>query len=139
MDLECTQEEKKRFGNLFRQKRQERGLSTKEVSHTLSIREAFIQAIEEGQLEKLLSPVHAQGFVKQYAAYLEMDVANLSKEFAPLFRSLSSNQEFEYGIGTMEMRSPQGGGVKLPNLLWIGGSIAAIAILWVLAKFLDLI
>lgn len=137
--MQESQEEKKRFGAFFREKRSALGLSLKEISHTLSIRETTLQAIEDGELEKLLSPVHAQGFIRQYAHFLQIDLAVLQREFASLLRSSHHPQEFEFGIGTMEMRSPKGAGVRFPSLWWVLGSTGAIALLWLLAKWLDLV
>ena len=57
----------KALGEIFQTRRKELNLSLKEVENSTSIRLPYLQAIEEGQMDKLISPIYAQGFVKQYA------------------------------------------------------------------------
>lgn len=126
-------------GALFKQKRQEMNLSLKEIENATSIRVAHLQAIEEGEMSKLISPVYAQGFVRQYAAYLGIDAEKLIKENAQQFKR-PDPQDFAYGIGTLEMRGNPGGGVKwLPNILWIVISVSVVVGAWYLARYLEVI
>jgi cytoskeletal protein RodZ len=132
-------EEKRNIGNVFKQRRKEMNLSLKEVENGTSIRLSYLQAIEEGEVNKLISPVYAQGFVKQYAAFLGVDGDRIIKENPEVFIRPDA-QEFAYGIGTLEMRGNPGGGVKwVPNILWIIGFILLLLIAWYAAKFFDLI
>jgi cytoskeletal protein RodZ len=113
-------------------------LSLKEVEGALSIRSNYLQAIEEGQLGKLISPVHAQGFVKQYAAFLGLDGEKLLKEQGYGLQLPGMRQEFAYGIGTMEMRMTQGSHVRsFPSLLWILLLLLLVGAAWFVTKFLE--
>lgn len=132
--------ERKHLGELFAERRKEMSLGLKEVENATSIRMNYLQAIEEGQIGKLISPVHAQGFIKQYASFLGLDGERLLKEHSHGFQMPGTKQEFSYGIGTMEARGTQSGGVKsLPGVLWIGLSTVIILAAWFFAKFLDVI
>ena len=56
------------LGSIIKRRREERGLSLKEIENATSIRFGYLQAIEEGHLGKLISPISAQGFITKYAA-----------------------------------------------------------------------
>ncbi|MBI5345537.1 MAG: helix-turn-helix domain-containing protein [Chlamydiae bacterium] len=132
-------EEKKYVGDLFKTKREEMNLSLKEVENATSIRILYLQAIEDGNVEKYLSPVYALGFIRQYASFLGLDSEKIIKENEAAFIMPASKQEFDYGIGTLEVRNPPSSGVKwLPNLIWIGSSTLVIFLIWLLAKFFRL-
>lgn len=118
-------------GQLFAQKRKELKLSLKEVESATSIRIVYLEAIEAGQMENVISPTYAQGFVKQYAAFLGMDGDKIVSENSEAFRQ-PVNQEFAYGIGTLETRGLPGSGVKwMPQVMWV----VAFGVLFALAYF----
>ncbi|MEX1012423.1 MAG: helix-turn-helix domain-containing protein [Waddliaceae bacterium] len=129
----------KELGDRLKLKRKELGLSLKEIENSTSIRQNYLQAIEEGDLRKMISSVYAQGFIKQYASYLGEDIEKVIQSRPDLFKS-TSNQDFYYGIGTLETRGSPTGGVKwLPNSLWIAATAVIFAAAWFFAKFLDVI
>lgn len=128
------------LGESFRRRREERSLSLKEIENATSIRMSYLQAIEEGHLGKLISPLYAQGFIKKYATYLGIDPDRLIQEHPYVMKILTEttpqNQEFLFGLGTLEVRGSPGGEVKwLPNLLWVGLSVGAILIGWFVARY----
>lgn len=130
----------KEVGESIKQRRKEMHLSLKEAENATSIRMNYLQAIEDGEISKLISAVYAQGFVRQYAAFLGMDGEKLIKENAEAFSSRAAPQEFTYGIGTLEGRGNPGSGVKwIPNLIWASSVILVIVLAWLLAKFLELL
>ena len=119
------------IGEKFRQRRKELNLSLKEVENATSVRITYLQAIEDGQMEKLISPIYAQGFVRQYANFVGLDGDQMVAENADIFRRPIS-QEFAYGIGTLETRVSPGSGVKwIPNVFWF----IAIGFVGILAYF----
>jgi len=135
--VEKTKQEQ--IGERFRGKREEMNLSLKEAENATSIRMNYLQAIESGDVQKLISPVYAQGFVRQYATFLGIDGEQIVRE-NPEFFSKVSDQEFHYGIGTLEMRSPPSGGVKwLPNFVWVAGFVGVLFLAWYFARFLEVI
>lgn len=128
-------------GEMFRSRRRELNLSLKEVENSTSIRMSNLQAIEEGRLSELISPVYAQGFVKQYATFLGVDGEKVIQEHPEIFnKKVVEGKDFHYGIGTLESRGHPGGGVKaIPNAVWYGAFVVIFLAAWGLAKFLDLI
>lgn len=129
----------KTLGESFKVRRKEMNISLKEAENATSVRASYLNSIEEGDVSKLISPVYAQGFVKQYAIFLGMDTDKISREF-PLIFSKQEPQDFAYGIGTLEMRGNPGAGVKwFPNALWVLVTVGLLVAAWYFASYLDLI
>lgn len=129
----------KTVGTLFKQRRKEMNITLKEAENATSIRMNYLQSIEEGDVSKLISPVYAQGFIKQYASFLGIDVEKIIKEHPDIF-SRPEPQDFSYGIGTLEMRGNPGAGVKwFPNALWIGAIMLVVVLAWYFAKLLHVV
>lgn len=131
--------EMKSIGEIFKNKRKEMNLSLKEAENATSIRTTYLQSIEEGDLSKLISPVYAQGFMRQYATFLGIDGDKIVRENPDIFLRTEA-QEFSYGIGTMEVRGNPGSGVKwFPNALWILATGAVVLIAWYVARLLEVV
>lgn len=134
-----SQAELKALGETLRQRREEKNISLKEASNATSIRLAHLEAIEKGEGDKLISPVYAQGFFKQYATYLGVDSDQLLRDNPDLFAK-PEGHEFSYGIGTLEMRGHPASHVKwLPNAAWIFAFAAILGLAWLLATYLQVI
>lgn len=134
-----TDQPSKSLGTLLKERRQELNLSLKEAETATSIQTSQLQALENGDMSKLISPVYAKGFVKQYAAYLGVDGESLVKEYRELFPK-AARMEFSYGIGTMETRNSPASGVKwLPNFLWIAAFSALLIAAWFAAKYFEVL
>ncbi len=86
-------------------------------------------------MDKLISPVYAQGFFKQYASFLGIDGESIVRE-KPFVFNRPEAQEFSYGIGTLEVRGNPGAGVKwFPNAMWILAFILVLVSAWYAARF----
>jgi cytoskeletal protein RodZ len=132
-------EQMQALGVQFSERRKELKLSLKEAESATSIRTMYLEAIEAGQMDKLISPVYAQGFVRQYAAFLGLDGDRMITENPEIFKR-PIQQEFSYGIGTLETRHHPGTGVKgIPNMLWITAFGALLAVAYLFAKALDVL
>ena len=129
----------KELGEMFQQRRKELNLSLKEVETATSIRTGYLQAIEEGQMEKLISPIYAEGFVKQYASFLGLDGERIVSEHTGTFRQ-PINQDFAYGIGTLEMRGSPSSHVKwLPGTVWLVAFFLLLLAAYFVARALEVI
>ncbi len=129
--------EAKKIGEIFRVKREQKSLSLKEVESSTSIRTTYLQAIEEGGIEKFLSTVYMYGFMRQYAVFLGLDIEKLIKEYPEFFKIPKETHEFAYGIGTMESRHSMNRGNRLlPKLVWAAGGALVLLLAWWLAKAL---
>ena len=125
-------------GDLFKHRRSEMNLSLREVENATSIRISYLQAIEEGKISHAISPVYAKGFVTQYATFLGLDGESLVRDNPHIFRA-PAEQEFTYGIGTLEMRGSPGPGAavkSLPNLIWVGAVGAVLVAAYFFGKYL---
>lgn len=58
------------LGERFRKIRSERRISLMEVSRATKIRVRYLEAIEEGEYDKLPAEVYVRGFLRSYASYL---------------------------------------------------------------------
>lgn len=79
------------FGNLFKAAREEKNLSFETIETELRIKPQFISAIEEERFDVFPSLPMARGFIKNYAAYLQLDAetveaALLESEFGQVFK-----------------------------------------------------
>ncbi len=134
-----TEEENLSLGDIFKRRRKELNISLKEVESATSIRMNYLSAIEEGDYTKLISPIYAQGFVKQYAGFLGLDGEDLVRNNQHLF-SQSGVHDFAYGIGTLEMRGNPGARVKgIPTIIWISAFFLLLAIAWFVARTFDVL
>lgn len=129
----------KSVGMVLKQRRKELNVSLKEAENATSIRMSYLQSIEEGDVSKMISPIYAQGFFRQYAAFLGIDGDLIVREHPEIFNR-TPNQEFSYGIGTLETRGNPGSGIKwFPNALWVVAIASVLALAWYFAKFLEVI
>ena len=130
----------KTLGETFKVRRKEMNITLKEAENATSVRASYLNAIEEGDVSKLISPVYAQGFVKQYACFLGMDSDKVARDYPLIFSKHESSQEFSYGIGTLEVRGNPGAGVKwFPNAIWVLVTVGVMVAAWYLARSFDLV
>ena len=64
------------IGARLRATRESRGLQLAEIAGTLRIKPQFLDALESDRPEALPTPTHASGFLRTYAHYLGVDLAN---------------------------------------------------------------
>lgn len=127
------------IGEMLQNKRKELNLSLKEAENATSIRISYLQSLEDNEMAKLISPVYAQGFLRQYASYLGLDGEKMIRDNPNVFVR-PDTQEFSYGIGTLEVRGNPAAGVKwFPNFIWIFAFIVICVAGWYLARFMGVI
>jgi cytoskeletal protein RodZ len=118
-------------GEWLRQTREEKGLTLRDIEKGTSIRFSYLKAIEDGQIDGTITPVYANGFIRQYAQFLGVEMDQLSAKFPQVFRPQAIPTEFAYGIGTLEMRGSPNGGVRLmPSWLTLAAIIAIVGLLY---------
>ena len=69
-------------GYTLRQERERQNLAIEDIEQGTSIRASYIEAIENGEYDKLPGSVYTKGFIKNYAKFLGMDPDAVVKEFA---------------------------------------------------------
>lgn len=65
---------------LFREERERRGLSVRDVSGELHIRQLYLSCIEEGRFSELPGYVYVVGFIKSYANFLDLNGEELLRQ-----------------------------------------------------------
>lgn len=131
--------EAKNFGQYFRQQREERGLSLKEVENATSIRAVYLEAIEQGRFHQVISPIYAKGFVRQYANFIGLDGDRFIQEYSHLFGKSQDKVDEVLGIGTLEPRNSQQQTAWLPQAAMAGVVFLVLVVAWWLASYLELI
>jgi len=61
------------LGSILREAREAKGYTLEEAQATTKISVRYLRALEEGQYELLPTPVHARGFLRNYARFLALD------------------------------------------------------------------
>ncbi len=69
------------LGDLLRKKREEKNLSLADIEKGTNIRKLYIQAIEDGNYDKLPGEVFLKGFIKTYAKFLGLDGQALVEQY----------------------------------------------------------
>ncbi|SYX08784.1 Uncharacterized protein conserved in bacteria [Chlamydia poikilotherma] len=131
------------LGEIFRTKREEQSLSLKDVEAATSIRYSCLEAIENGCLGKLISPIYAQGFIKKYAAYLGLDSERILQDHPyvmKIFKEFSEhNMEMLLDLESMGGRnSPEKAIRSWSNLWWAGLIVTSGIIIWWLGSLLSI-
>ena len=76
-------ESTKSAGTILKKARASQGLSLEIVHEATKIPLDALRAIEEGYQVRMLSPFYYKGFVKMYANYLNVDLAQMTIDFKP--------------------------------------------------------
>ena len=69
-------------GDILRKAREKQGLTIADIEKGTSIRKLYIEYIEQGNIEALPGMVYAKGFVRNYAAFLQLNAEHLVQQFA---------------------------------------------------------
>lgn len=62
------------LGQLLRQTREEKGIDLDQVANETRIRARYLEALEQENYDELPTPGHVQGFLRNYALYLGLDL-----------------------------------------------------------------
>lgn len=65
------------LGGYLRKKREEKGLSLKEISQKINISEKNLIFLEEENFDRLPPEIYLKGFLKKYAEFLNLDLEEL--------------------------------------------------------------
>lgn len=69
------------IGDILRREREKQNLTVQDIEKETSIRALYIEALEQGEYDKLPGEVYAKGFIKNYANFLELDGDDMVKKF----------------------------------------------------------
>lgn len=79
-----------KIGERLQKERLRKGLTLPDVAKATKIRQEFLAAIETGDYKKLPSSAYIQGFIRNYAEFLELSV----KETLAMFRREFDEREY---------------------------------------------
>lgn len=126
------------LGSLLRERREQMGVSLKEAEMATSIRLSYLESIEMGHLGKLISPIYAQGFIKKYAVFLEIDPEEVFKSYPSLNKVLSDKKgrfsDFNLEVSSIEMRGVPKGISSISSVLWLGIGAMILTATWFVLK-----
>ena len=95
------------IGDILRRERERQKLSIKDIEQGTSIRALYIEAIENGDYDKLPGNVYTKGFIKNYGNFLKLNGDDLSRQFS---------EEVSPPIAQTEIMDPNSKGVSSQSL-----------------------
>lgn len=110
-----------KVGEKLKEERKKKGLSLEAVAKATKIRMNFLEAIEEGQYEKLPGSNYAHGFVKNYLEYLDLPVQEYLARFRREYDSEKQRKLMPEGLVGKENISLRR--VSLRQAFWLGSVI----------------
>ena len=110
-------------GEILRRTRTHYGQSLQDIERALRIRASQIEAIENGDLEKLPGRVYAIGFVRSYAEYLGLDGDKIVDLFKAQSGGKSVTPELHFPVTASDSKTPP---------FWLVGVSLAVAFLLVI-------
>ncbi len=81
------------FGEYLKKEREARSISLEEVSEATKIRRVFLEAIEDGDTDKLPANVFIKGFLRSYAKYLEVDSAEVLAAYRTYMDNMTNSDQ----------------------------------------------
>lgn len=109
------------FGAALRDMRVAHNTDVSTVASTLRIRQVYLQAIEDGRFDDLPGPTYAAGFVRAYAEYLGLDIAETMQRYRDVTGNASGQAPLVAPSPVVEGRLPTG------FILLVAAVIAATA------------
>ena len=106
-------------GGLLRAYRLRAQKRLEDLAPQLHIRQAFLEAIENGRYELLPGPVYAQGFVRAYAESLGLDGEAVAAHFKREIAGWSAESPLCFPAPPAESETPKGGVMLLGLLITI--------------------
>ncbi len=73
------------LGAILREERERRGLTDRQVAEATRMMVQMVRELEQEDFHRIAAPIYGRGFVKLYAAFLEIDPEPLVKDFERLY------------------------------------------------------
>jgi cytoskeleton protein RodZ len=129
--LDTTGQGRAPIGALLEQKRQEKGLSLRDVEQATKIRTRYLEGLEREDYSVLPDAVYVQGFLKTYANFLGLDGERLSRELKDRRSPRRERQLGHEGLRTTEFEQPlinPGGLHGAERRMISGATVLAVAL-----------
>ncbi|MDT8304478.1 MAG: DUF4115 domain-containing protein [Anaerolineae bacterium] len=95
------------LGSILREAREMKGLTLGDVQEETRINSRYLQALEEGDCAALPTAVHARGFLRNYARFLNLDPNPLLERFEVNLQQSPPASAPAEPLSSLEMRSDQ--------------------------------
>ncbi|NHZ71509.1 MAG: helix-turn-helix domain-containing protein, partial [Aquificales bacterium] len=69
------------LGHILREARETKGLTLEEAQEKTRINSKYLDALENSEYDKLPTPVHVRGFLRNYARFLGLDPQPLLERY----------------------------------------------------------
>jgi len=121
-------------GRLFREARERAGLSLEELAQALDVRQEYLQALERGELGRLIAPSYMQSIAVRYAAGVNLDPEKVLAAFDEVPGPQSPPDDRRGDGRELEGRRPPGRRMSVRRslliaLLLIGVAVATVTVL----------
>ena len=125
----------KRLGEFLRGERQARGISLQQIADDTRISMKMLQAIEEGDSEKLPAPVLIKGFLRAYAQRIGLEAEDVINQYQDLIEQVGARQE---AIEKFHQRLHPKSSKKKSFVLFLTlGLLAGLAVIWSGGSYLN--
>ena len=121
-------DQRESVGERLKRERETYGLHLREVSESLRIRYAYLDAIERSAFDELPGPTYAVGFVRGYAQFLGLDDDRIVQRFKDESQGLKRDQELHFPEPVNEGKIP-GGAILVLSIALIAAAYGAWAYL----------
>ncbi|HSD98520.1 MAG TPA: helix-turn-helix domain-containing protein [Patescibacteria group bacterium] len=108
-------------GDKIKEERKEKGVTLEQVAKATKIRASFLEAIENGEYEKLPGSSYAHGFVKNYLEYLELPVSEYLARFRREYDGERQRKLIPEGMIGKENISLKRFSIR--QAIWLGGIV----------------
>lgn len=109
-----------RLGAELRAARERQGWALPELSNSLRIRQAYLEAIEGGRVSELPGPTYALGFVRTYAAALGLPAEEMARRFRAEADGISRPPTLSFPVPVPQRGVPAGALMFLGMLILAG-------------------
>jgi len=125
----------KRFGRLWRQVREEKGMTMEQAEEETKIRKFYLRALEEDNFSVMPAQVYAIGFVRKYCVFLGIDEQEMIHRYKQLSGGIRKEEDSAATpVATYEDKPPFISRVSTRNMaaaiiflviaLWLGSYAA---------------
>ncbi|WP_339849541.1 RodZ domain-containing protein [uncultured Nisaea sp.] len=108
-------------GEMLQRHRIERDLTLQDIAQQLRIQRSYLDALENGDFDKLPGLTYAIGYVRSYAQLLELDAATLITDFKAEAKKLQEPTQLSFPSPAPEGKVPGGA------LVFVGVLLAALS------------
>jgi len=115
---------RRRIGDLLRDTREEYGLTLADIAGVLRIKDVYLAALEQHDLDALPAAAYAIGFLRAYSDYLGLDAEDLVRRFKAEKAELRATPELNFPVPLTERGIPGSSIVMVALILCVIGYVS---------------